>query len=82
MAAKFGNVAGETGFGKQAGDFRAQSAGGEVGFDQGTSKYVPCLFFHTAAIFPGAALQPRLNLTLNVADNELGQGCLPVIMIS
>jgi len=73
MAPKFGNVGGEAGFGEKAGDFRTQSADGEVGLDQGTSKYVSRLFFHTAAIFPGATLQPRLYPILNVADNELCQ---------
>jgi hypothetical protein len=84
MAPQFGDVGGETSFGKQAGDFRTQPVGREFGFDEGTSEYVPCLFLHATAILPGATLQPRLHLILNVPDNELGHGRLPIsdIMIS
>jgi hypothetical protein len=32
---------------------------------------VPYLFFHTAAVPPGAALQARLHSILYVADNKL-----------
>ena len=76
MSPQLRNIGVETDFGKQGGDFRTQSASRDVFSVYSVPQNVPYLFFHTAAIPPGAALQPGLHRILDVADHKLGHDYL------
>jgi hypothetical protein len=82
MPAKLGNVEVEASLGKQRGDFRAQSVGGEVLFIHCISQNVPNLLFHAPAIPPGSPLQANFDPKFDVPYYELSHDSLRILLIS